>query len=1140
MFAVSRRSAVVERLRRVLFSPSKALAVGALALTFATAAPASGAELDFNPTQNVVVNAGDSLSFDADAFGNYTSETKNYAITLNGGLLSVNVGEQSWMLGDHEYSVQKFVFGENAGVLDVKTDVADNPNFFAIATTGQNASFTRIGNGNFLICSPDPAQASVFNKVTLQEGQTQFDDSVVFNELNVEGGQVWFNGAETVVNDKLALSNSGIAYFNGDLRVKGDATFDAGAAVLFSGESVFEKRVSVSNASLYPNNALYEGGLSIKTEGIASTAVEFLSPDSAVTIQDSFSIQGDQTYGDLFLYYFGYLQPNAVMLSKSKIDFQLAEGEKINLGDYSFLALGSQENEYNGAVINFASATASVTGYASGLKTDVEFRAGGMLTYGDVVDPLVAQNDNQVTVTYDEYQKATELLVNNTRQAIDNLQHTEQIVTNRIATVAVGSMPDGLYNSPYGDVCIKTFNTKQSQFGGVYDQADFNGGNFYTVGFNDESESGDELFGEYYGNLTVHTGTAVLMNNTVFGSGTGTVQIAGGEFVAEDADMNPNYKVRSCGTLAFDRDESSTLAPTLRTFSTRFRSGKTESDIGSTLWFNARNSSGSERYQLATFDTIMLAVEKHIDGEQRLSDARIWYDGISRADSSNVGEIALYTNYLGYLEDKQLVSYDVTQILSDDDPDNDAVVTNALTGIFAKPLVNVNVVNNGLDAETGLSNLTLEVSAKNVGDYAFEQGMSAKEQELAQKLDGARLQSGDSATRFYDALYNETDATKVRQTVHNLSLLGYNMLNAQGHFGNPTSSFFGGSSVSGEAKRGQDSEFDWDDLDHNQQPRQSAIEKTTYEPKRSLWAAYTHTAVDGDAYEFGGVTTHGYQLRRDGIIGGIRRQIDATTSGGLFFGLSSPEIHSANPLEGGYGVVGSTMEMTDFQFAGHFEKVLADVWEFSVYVGGGTQSMDWERFANFGPDAGGFYRYEAEGSGNTLTATAYLSYRADVNNALTLRPTIGVDSEHSWLYGFNETATLAGAGSGNVLLNPYMDMFAQNYSYAKTYYNRNNARAGLSLAYSDPRHGLVGLTGRVFYGVKLGGDDAPELTYRSESYRWEDMASHEMGDSSLNVGGGGFMHLNPQKTLTATGDVNAIWYKNAQTFNVTGGVSYRF
>lgn len=142
--------------------------------------------------------------------------------------------------------------------------------------------------------------------------------------------------------------------------------------------------------------------------------------------------------------------------------------------------------------------------------------------------------------------------------------------------------------------------------------------------------------------------------------------------------------------------------------------------------------------------------------------------------------------------------------------------------------------------------------------------------------------------------------------------------------------------------------------------------------------------------------------------------------------------------------------------------------------------------------------------------------------------------------GFEEKGGPEGSNSGNVALNPYADMFAQAYRYKKTYYARNTARVGLSLAYSDPRNDMLGANARVFYGVKLGGDDAPELTYYNENYRWENMASHEMGDGSLNVGGGGFMHLNPIKTLAATGDVNAIWYKNAQTFNVTGGVSYRF
>lgn len=508
---------------------------------------------------------------------------------------------------------------------------------------------------------------------------------------------------------------------------------------------------------------------------------------------------------------------------------------------------------------------------------------------------------------------------------------------------------------------------------------------------------------------------------------------------------------------------------------------------------------------------------------------QVWYDGISSVDSDvemtfdlNVEKTIQYGDTNAYLQGEAAALHDATK--------------EEIESVFgAAQLVDATFAQTSADSAAGV----VTVRAKNVAEYAAEQNMSERERELAAKLDSARLDGG-RALGFYDALYNETDQAKVTQTVHNLSLLGYNMLNAQGHFGNPTSSFFGGSTVGGEAKRGQDAERDWNALELNPQPQQSAIEQKTYSPNRSVWAAYTHTSVDGDDYNVGGVTTHGYDLKRSGIVGGIRRQVDATTSAGLFFGLSSPEIQSANALEGGYGSVGSRMEMTDFQFAGHLDKVLADVWEVNVYVGGGTQTMDWERFANFGPDAGGLYRYQADGNGNTLTGTLYLSYRADLNDAFTLRPTIGVDSEHSWLYGFSETATVAGAGSESVLLNPYMDIFAQSYSYAKTYYNRNTARAGLSFIYSNPRHGLIGLNGRVFYGVKLGGDDAPELTYYSDAYRWEDMASHEMGESSLNVGGGGFMHLNPLKTLTATGDVNAIWYKNAQTFNVTGGVSYRF
>ena len=750
---------------------------------------------------------------------------------------------------------------------------------------------------------------------------------------------------------------------------------------------------------------------------------------------------------------------------------------------------------------------------ASCLGVEVQLSADSDLRYSNIIQGMETGENNAFYLTYNEYRIPTFLEWNAGRNNI-----ATAISSNNIINKAI-------YSEKGSNIGFFTFGKENVEVGKSV--------NGYTVVIDSNSE---DLF-QHHGDTAIYNAFVTVAGNTNFGVKDNNYFVVYGESYRLLSAENGQYEweVDSSGMLGFYRngETAPNLAPSITSNLVIFHEGggynKPDESVdytnGARIWLDTvyRDKTGA----VAQVDHKLGAIHAGhiIFGYQ----TQVWYDGISSV-ASNV-EMTFD------LDAEKSIQYGDTNAFSNgDDSALHEATKEEIESVFgAAQLVDATFTQTSANSAAGV----VTVRAKDVADYAAEQNMSERERELAAKLDGARLEEG-RALGFYDALYNEADQGKVRQTIHNLSLLGYNMLNAQGHFGNPTSSFFGGSSVSGEAKRGQPAERDWDSLDLNQQTQESVVEQTTYEPKRSLWAAYAHTSVDGDDYEFGGVTTRGYELRRDGVIGGVRRQIDATTSAGLFFGVSSPEIQSANDLEGGYGVVGSQMEMTDFQFAGHFEKVLADVWELAVYVGGGSQSMDWERFADFGPDAGGLYRYEAEGTGNTVTGTIYLSYRADVGDALVLRPTIGVDSEHSWLYGFSETATVANAGSASVLLNPYMDMFAQSYSYTKTYYNRNTARAGVSLAYSDPRHGLVGLNGRVFYGYKLGGDDAPELTYYSDAYRWEDMASHEMGAGSLNVGGGGFIHLNPIKTLTATGDVNAIWYKNAQTFNVTGGVSYRF
>ena len=386
---------------------------------------------------------------------------------------------------------------------------------------------------------------------------------------------------------------------------------------------------------------------------------------------------------------------------------------------------------------------------------------------------------------------------------------------------------------------------------------------------------------------------------------------------------------------------------------------------------------------------------------------------------------------------------------------------------------------------------------------------------------------------FFESLWNEDDPEVVEQVLHNLGLLGYYNPLYTSRFGTADSSFYfgsmSGSVLSGEHKRGQE------DRPDAPTPPPSVLEEEEKEPEktREIWAAYSRVDVDGEEYMYEGRAVAGYDLQRAGIIGGINRQFDATLSGGLFFALTAPEIESLAKVAAlSKSFVNTRMEMTDFQFAGHIEKVFADNWELALYVGGGHQSMEWERRVQLGNFA---ETYRADSTGNTLIGTAYFAYRYDVTDNWTLRPTLGFDSEHAWLYNFTESGCNAERKDVD-----YADWFlGQRLHYANSYYNRNTARVGLSTSINGTQ-GFAGLSGRVFYATQLGGDAAPQLTVTSDALGDINVDSHAMGGESVTVGGGGYLHLNQAKTFTAESDVNATWYKNASTLNVTGGVSYRY
>ena len=1145
------RSAVVERLRRVLFSPSKALAVGALALTFATAGTAFGQTYTM-PNVDVSVAEYDNILYLADFYAyNDPSQTYDKTITLDGGTIVLSTGTTAPIYSPETQTLHMWglfnpqFYAGNAG------QEADSAEYMVSMYKGLGVDLEAIyggpiskvveHNGHFLDMSDGGVVYVLNSQLSADDKLGQFVDmcGVVVSPQEINGdfmlagnGTLLFTAAETEYKrdgDQLIAENNyyGKTTFNGSMNILGgmavvcgDSEFN-GPVTVFGYMADAQLDVNSGNHIFHDNVVAEAGALNFRGEDGGKIVLE---KDVIVGGGRLYSI-GDVEYRGNVLITSAPDAPSFAMFTRTIMD-DVSDGTA-TFGENSVVNLVGSAIYKDDKVVGY-----SLNAFANVdcLKTDVSV-FGAALNYCNVDQQTQDFGlANKFYVTYDENQSPTFLEWEAGRSNIEN-------------ALANGNVIDRDINGYEGHVA---FTTVGAQYVASGETAN---GYSVVIDAKNQDDYAYQMFG-YTGDAFVERAFTVIQGDTNFGAngGDNKFSVWGETYfqLSDDGADGSLWSVESCGMLGFTRGDETdpTKAPSVTAASVQFNNGydydynvgdaydgRTIEQIvtgGARLWIDTsyRDANGNA----AQVDRKLGAI--HADSLVLGEQTKIWYDAISSVDSDVALTFELDAKTIKIDRSKYAPGQGTTDVTFDI---VDATPEDVENLFGAAQLVDATFTQTSANSAAGV----VTVRAKDVADYAAEQNMSERERELAAKLDGARLEEG-RALGFYDALYNEADQGKVRQTIHNLSLLGYNMLNAQGHFGNPTSSFFGGSSVSGEAKRGQPAERDWDSLDLNQQTQESVVEQTTYEPKRSLWAAYAHTSVDGDDYEFGGVTTRGYELRRDGVIGGVRRQIDATTSAGLFFGVSSPEIQSANDLEGGYGVVGSQMEMTDFQFAGHFEKVLADVWELAVYVGGGSQSMDWERFADFGPDAGGLYRYEAEGTGNTVTGTIYLSYRADVGDALVLRPTIGVDSEHSWLYGFSETATVANAGSASVLLNPYMDMFAQSYSYTKTYYNRNTARAGVSLAYSDPRHGLVGLNGRVFYGYKLGGDDAPELTYYSDAYRWEDMTSHEMGAGSLNVGGGGFIHLNPLKTLTATGDVNAIWYKNAQTFNVTGGVSYRF
>jgi len=400
--------------------------------------------------------------------------------------------------------------------------------------------------------------------------------------------------------------------------------------------------------------------------------------------------------------------------------------------------------------------------------------------------------------------------------------------------------------------------------------------------------------------------------------------------------------------------------------------------------------------------------------------------------------------------------------------------------------------------------------------------------------------------KLADAIYNENNEEKVKQTISNLGHNNglVNILGVGNNLGMVGSSFFGGglSSMGGVTQRGQEEQAE------NPVSADPLPTKEEDPNKWTAWASYSHSSINASSYQDGG-TIDGYDVRRTGILTGLRKTLSDTFSMGVLFAYSAPELNQSgafNSYEWKQEKDGKTftsqviqnsyhsnIEMDDFQFALHFEKMLGRNWQLSAFLGGGAQTLEWNR--KMWVDK--LYEFTGDTTGNTLTATIYLIKNLQLSKNFSLMPTVGLDSEHSWLWGFREK----GEGIEDLGMN-LTNILATDQSYRRMTYSRQTFRIGTTATLTSPSN-IYGFSGRIFYGRQISDKESATLEYTNDflnNKSYFSVDGHKMGRDSWNLGFGGYMYLNTAKTLTIKADYNTIMYRNSSTQNVTAGLQWRF
>lgn len=417
-----------------------------------------------------------------------------------------------------------------------------------------------------------------------------------------------------------------------------------------------------------------------------------------------------------------------------------------------------------------------------------------------------------------------------------------------------------------------------------------------------------------------------------------------------------------------------------------------------------------------------------------------------------------------------------------------------------------------IDTGTGYD---IYANARTLGDYAQEEGLQRPAIDAGNSVDDMRdqLDPSDPVYDMVDDLYNETDQNVINQTLYNLAG-GYGVENIFSmmfsHLGQAGSPYFFGKTSGNSTK-------DNPCLDRDQ----SEIQFASY---------YESLSASGNFFQ------HGFNLNRTGLIVDVRRCLSPQMSGGLLFSYDAPRLRQSGDLIGYNDQFHSKLNLDHYELAGHLEYTFENGARCSAFVGGGAWNMRirrraWGISANEIPMDRSF---NGSTDGNTLSASVYYSLPFRWDDSWTITPMIGIDSEHAWLYAFEESST--GSGNWQEMNNLSEGNFYSPVQYRRTYYDRTTARAGICCDYEKNQKGL---SLNLFYGSQIGGEDYAVVPVSTLGGAFNGtIQGFGIGRDSLNLGGGAWIDLNRLRTVTLSMNYNYFTLSNAKASNVVAALQW--